>query len=136
MLLMGLFKQMKDMKTMVNAAPAMVDQAMALGAQAQQMGAAQQAAMGAQMGGMPGPVDPNDPMLAPIAGIDLQRYAQLSKAIGHYGLRSAEQIDEYMTRAGHTPEAWQEAYDGWNARFKANMSLSMLYAQYFNSVVL
>ena len=131
MLPMGLFKQMKDMKTMVNAAPAMVDQAMALGAQAQQMGAAQ---MGA-MGGMPGPVDPNDPMLAPIAGIDLARYAQLSKAIGHYGLRSAEQIDEYMTRAGHTPEAWQEAYDGWNARFKANMSLSMLYAQHFNAVV-
>ena len=132
MLPMGLFKQMKDMKTMVNAAPAMVDQAMALGAQAQQMGAA----TGAAMGGMPGPVDPNDPMLAPIAGIDLARYAQLSKAIGHYGLRSAEQIDEYMTRAGHTPEAWQEAFDGWNARFKANMSLSMLYAQHFNAVQL
>jgi len=135
MLPMGLFKQMKDMKTMVDAAPAMVDQAMALGAQAQQMGAAQAGAVGA-MGAMPGPVDPNDPMLAPIEGIDLARYAQLSKAIGHFGLRSAEQIDEYMTRAGHTPEAWQAAYDGWNARFRQNMSLSMLYAQHFNSVQL
>lgn len=133
---MGLFKQMKDMNAMVKAAPAIVDQAMQLGAQAQQYGAAQQAAVDQQFGGMPGPVDPNDPMLAPIAGIDLARYAQLSKAIGHYGLRSQEQIDDYMTRAGHTPEAWQEAYDGWNARFKANMSLSMLYAQHFNSVQL
>ena len=130
---MGLFKQMKDMKTMVNAAPAMVEQATALGAQAREMQAAQQVGMG-QVGSMPGPVDPNDPMLVPIAGIDLARYAQLSKAIGHYGLRSQEQIDEYMTNAGHTPAAWQEASDGWNARFKTNTGLSMLYAQHFSAV--
>jgi hypothetical protein len=133
---MGLFNQMKDMKAMVEAAPAMIDQPMQLGAQAQQHGAAQQAAASRQPGGVPGPLDPDDPMLAPIAGIDLARYAQLSKAIGHYGLRTQEQIDDDMTRAGHTPEAWQQAYDGWNARFKANMNLSMLYAQRFNSVQL
>lgn len=130
---MGFFKQIKDMNATVKAAPGMIQQAQALGAQAQQMAAAQQAAMGVG-GGMPAPIDPNDPILAPIAGIDLARYAQLSKAIGHYGLRSQEQIDDYMTRAGHTPEAWQEAYDGWNARFKANMSLSTLYAQHYNAV--
>jgi hypothetical protein len=134
----GLFKQMKDMKTTVEAAPGLVSQAQQMGAQAQAMQAANAQAMG-QMGlagGMPAPVDPNDPMLAPIEGIDLLRYAQLSKAIGHYQLRSQEQIDDYMRSAGHTPEAWQAAYDGWNARFRANMSLSTLYAQYFNSVQL
>ena len=138
---MGLLKQMKDMKTMVEAAPAMVDQATALGAQAREMGAAQQASMGqmgqmGQMGSMPGPMDPNDPMLAPIAGVDLARYAQLSKAIGHYGLRTQEQIDDYVMRAGHTVADWQQASDGWNARFKANTGLSMLYAQHFSAVVL
>ena len=128
---MGLFKQKTDMKTVVEAAPGLVAQAQQMGAQAQQMG---QAGMGSM--GMPAPVDPDDPMLTPIEGIDLMRYAQLSKAIGHYQLRSQDQIDDYVRSAGHTPEAWQAAYDGWNARFKANMSLSTLYAQYFNSVQL
>ena len=45
----GLFKQMKDTKDMVNAAPGMVAQAQQMAAQAQQMAAAQQAATQAQM---------------------------------------------------------------------------------------
>jgi phage-related minor tail protein len=55
---MGIFKQIKDMKDMVNAAPALVEQAQQMGAQAQQMAAAQQAAAQARMaqfgGGQPG----------------------------------------------------------------------------------
>ena len=47
---MGIFKQMKDMKDMVNAAPGLVEQAQQMGAQAQQMAAAQRAAAQAQMG--------------------------------------------------------------------------------------
>ena len=132
---MGLFKQMKDMKTMVDAAPAMVDQAMALGAQGQQMAAAQQSAMG-PVGSMPAPVDPTDPMMAPIAGIDLARYAQVSKAIAHYGLRTQDQIDDYVVRAGHTLDDWQQASDGWNARFKSNTGLSMMYAEHYGAAVL
>jgi hypothetical protein len=126
---MGLFKGMKDMKDAVAAAPGMIDQA----TQMQASAAAMQSNMG-MAGGVPQPIDPNDPILAPIAGIDLMRYAQLSKAIGHYQLKSQEQIDEYMQSGGHSPEDWQAAYDGWNERFKANMSLSTLYAQYFGSV--
>jgi hypothetical protein len=126
---MGLFKGMKDMKDAVAAAPGMIDQA----TQMQASAAAMQSNMG-MAGGVPQPIDPNDPILAPIAGIDLMRYAQLSKAIGHYQLKSQEQIDQYMQSGGHSPEDWQAAYDGWNERFKANMSLSTLYAQYFGSV--
>jgi hypothetical protein len=130
---MAIFKQMKDMKTVVNAAPGMVAEAQQMQANAQQMQAAQGAAMPGMVGGVPAPIAPDDPILVPIAGIDLQRYAQLSKAVGVHGLKNQEQIDDYMTRAGHTPDAWQQAYDGWNARFKANMSLSTLYAQHFNA---
>lgn len=125
---MGLFKGMKDMKDAVAAAPGMIDQAQQMQANA----AAMQANAG-MPGGMPGAIDPNDPILAPINGIDLQRYAQLSKAIGHYQMKTSEQIDQYMQSAGHSPEDWQAAYDGWNERFKQNMSLSTLYAQYFNT---
>ena len=126
---MGLFKGMKDMKDAVAGAPGMIDQAQQMQANA----AAYQANMG-MAGGVPQQIDPNDPILAPIAGIDLMRYAQLSKAIGHYQLKTQEQIDQYMQSGGHSPEDWQAAYDGWNERFKANMSLSALYAQYFGSV--
>ncbi|MGH9138647.1 MAG: hypothetical protein ACRD0G_16650 [Acidimicrobiales bacterium] len=82
---------------------------------------------------LPAPTDPNDPALQPIGGVDLARYAQLSKAIGVHGLRSQDQIDQYLVSAGLTPEVWQAAYDGWNERFEANMSLSMLYAQYYQA---
>ncbi len=85
---------------------------------------------------VPGPVADDDPRLAPIAGIDLARYAQLTKAIGHYGLRTQAQVDEYVERAGHTSQAWREAHEGWNARFKADMAISMLYARQFQSVQL
>jgi hypothetical protein len=85
---------------------------------------------------VPGPVADDDPMLEPIAGIDLGRYAQLTKAIGHYGLRTQAQVDDYVARAGHSPEDWRAAYDGWNARFKANVALSMLYAERFHAVAL
>lgn len=43
---MGMFKQMKDLKKLTEAAPGMINQAQQLGAQAQQMGAAQQQAAG------------------------------------------------------------------------------------------
>jgi hypothetical protein len=132
---MGLFKQMKDMKTMVEAAPALVAQAQQVGAQVQAMHAANAQVMG-QMGmpgGMPGPIDPADPVLAPIAGIDLARFAQISKAIGQHRLHTQEQIDDCARACGYTPEAWQAAYDGWNARFKANMALSTLYAQHYSA---
>lgn len=134
---MGLFKQMKDMKTMVEAAPALVAQAQQVGAQVQAMHAANAQAMGSMgmPGGMPGTIDPADPALAPIAGIDLARYAQISKAIGQRQLTTQEQIDDLVRSCGFTPEAWRTAYEGWNARFTGNMALSTLYAQHYSAAL-
>jgi hypothetical protein len=68
----GLFKQLKDAKDMVNAAPGMVAQAQQMAAQAQQMAAAQQAAMQAQMahaGGAQAGVNPVGRDLRPGPGV-------------------------------------------------------------------
>lgn len=127
---MGLFKGLRDMKDMVEAAPATIEAAQQAGAAAQAYGATAQMA---GMGAMPGALDPNDPALAPIAGIDINRYAQLSKAIGHFQLKTGEQIDQYMTSQGVTPEAWQAAYDGWTERMKGNMPLAVHYGQLYNT---
>jgi hypothetical protein len=129
---MGLFKGLRDMKDMVEGAPAQIAAAQQAGAAAQAYGATAQAA---GMGGMPGtaPMNPNDPAMAPIEGIDINRYAQLSKAIGHFQLKTSEQIDQYMTSQGVTPEAWQAAYDGWTERMKGNMQLAVQYGQLYNT---
>ena len=122
---MGMFKQIQDMKNVVAQAPGMVEQAQKMAQQAQQMQAAQMAAAQAQMpqmGGAPGGVDAA--ALEPIAGISLERYAQLAKSIGERKLDQAG-VESFVKLQGHSPEDWQAAYDGWNARFKNNMALSV-----------
>src|SRR6202021_3824088 len=84
---MVFFKQMKDMKDMVNAAPGLVEQAQQMGAQAQQMAAAQQAAAQARMaqygGGQPGAFGqqaaPAGPDFEPIDGVTLEQVAPVGK---------------------------------------------------------
>ena len=119
---MGFLKQMKDMKNVVGQAPAMVEQAQAMQANAQQLQAAQMAA--AQQGGgafgAP-PVTPGE--LEPINGISLERYAQLAKTVGEQRLDQAG-TEAMVIANGHTAADWQAAYDGWNARMKANLALS------------
>ena len=74
---MGLFKDLKNMKDTVHAAPGMIREAQALGAQAQAYG---QAVAATPMVGTPGVVTPAE--LEPIAGISLQQYAQFAKTVG------------------------------------------------------
>ena len=89
---MGIFKQMKDMKDMVNAAPGLVEQAQQMGAQAQQMAAAQQAAAQARMaqygGAQPGAFGqqaaPTGPDFEPIDGVSLEQFAAVGKAVAAY----------------------------------------------------
>jgi hypothetical protein len=60
--------------------------------------------------------------LAPISGISLERYAQLSKALGARGLEGAA-VAAFLAGQGHTRLEWQTAADGWNARMKTNAAL-------------
>lgn len=125
---MGLFKQMKDMKNVVAQAPGMIDQAQQMAAQAQQLQAAQAAQAGVP--GFGGTVAPAE--LEPIAGISLERYAQLSKTIGERRLDAAG-LESFVAAQGHSAADWQAAYDGWNARMKANMALSVQFSQLYNA---
>lgn len=129
---MGVFKQIKDMKNVVAQTPGMVEQAQKMAQQAQQLQAAQMAAAQAQMGQMAGaPVGGVDPaLLEPIAGISLERYAQLAKSIGERKLDQAG-VESFVNLQGHSPEDWQKAYDGWNARFKNNMALSVQFGSLY-----
>jgi hypothetical protein len=124
---MGLFKDLKNMKDTVHAAPGMIREAQALGAQAQAYG---QAVAATPMVGTPGVVTPAE--LEPIAGISLQQYAQFAKTVGEKRLDQAG-TEALVGRHGFAPEDWQAAYDGWNARMKTNMALSTQFGQLYQS---
>ena len=109
---MGLFKQMKDMKKTVDAAPGLMAQAQQMGAQAQQMQAAQYAAMQQQQAAAP-PAD--GAFFEPIAGVSLELYADISR---ESAVRPGDLGHAAMVAAGRgvSAESWQEAMNGWNAR--------------------
>jgi hypothetical protein len=131
----GLFKQMKDMKKTVEAAPGMISQAQQLGAQAQEMAAAQQAAAQAQMAqaqaaqaqAMEAGKAGAD--MEPIAGVSLEQFATISKGLAAHGYDQSKAV-EVAASHGVSAENWQQAMDGWNDRIKGNPAI----AQQFNKL--
>ena len=131
---MGIFKQLRDAKDMINAAPGMVSQAQEMAAQAQQMAAAQQAAMQAQMGqmGQPGAAagaPPVGPDFEPIAGVALDQYAAVSKGVAAYNYDQSKLVEIAASRGIPAP-AWEAAFTGWNERIKRNPAV----AKHFNTL--
>ncbi len=116
---MGFFKQMKDMKKTVEAAPGLVSQAQQMGAQAQQMQMAQQAAaqqaMAQQQAAMGAGAPAGGADFEPIAGVSIEMYAQISKeCAAHPG--DLAKAAEVAAAHGVSADNWQAAMAGWNAR--------------------
>jgi hypothetical protein len=132
---MGMFKQMKDLKKTVEAAPGLIDQSMQMADQAQQMAAAQQAAAQQQMaqqqqamaGGAAGPD------FEPIAGVSLQQFADVSKGLAAHGYDQSKAVEVAMSK-GISAENWQQALDGWNARVTANPAVAQQFNAYYRGV--
>lgn len=126
---MGMFKQMKDAKKMVEAAPGLVDQSMKMAGQAQEMAAAQQAAAqqaaAQQSGAAPAAAGPDS---EPIDGVSLADFAAVCRDIGANG-NDQSKGPELAAARGITAESWQAALAGWNARIAANPAV----AQQFNA---
>jgi membrane protease subunit (stomatin/prohibitin family) len=132
----GIFKRMKDMKDMVEAAPGMVQQARQLGAQAQEYAAAQQTAAQLQMNqvnqmtqGRPGATPNTGAGEEPIAGVSIELFAAISKGLAAYGYDQSKAV-ELAAAKGVSAGAWAEALDGWNARIATDPSV----AQRFNAL--
>jgi hypothetical protein len=134
---MGLFKQIKDMKNMVEQAPEMVNQAQQLGAQAQEMGAAQQAAaMQQQQAAMANAnaaaaagtaTDGGD--FTPINGVTLEQYASICKGLGA-GAADPAQAHAAAGAAGISPADWDAASAGWGQRMQGGTAVG----QKFNAL--
>ena len=118
---MGLFKQMKDMKNVVEQAPDMVNQAQQMGAQAQEMAAAQQAAaMQAQQ----------QAMAANTAAVTLERYAAICKQLGA-GAADPAQAHAAAQTAGIGAEDWDAAAAGWGQRMQGGTAVGQKFNQLY-----
>ena len=87
---MGLFKSVKDMKSMVSAAPGLIDQANQMSANAQAMQQAQ--AMAFRGNGVSAAPAPSE-LFAPIAGVELAVFAQISAGLEF--IHNAEKGQEF-----------------------------------------
>lgn len=131
---MGMFKQFKDAKKAMEAAPDLIQQGMQMGAQAQEMAAAQQAALqqqalaaqqataGATAGAASGPD------FEPIAGVSLEQFAAVCRELASHGYDQSKAAG-IAAEKGIDGASWQQALDGWNERVKANPAV----AQQFNA---
>jgi hypothetical protein len=155
---MGIFKQIRDMKDMVNAAPAMVEQAQQMGAQAQQMAAAQRAAAQARMaqygGAQPGAFSQQPgafgqqpgafgqqaggfgqqagPDFEPIDNVSLDQFAAVTKAVAAFNYDGSK-LSEIAASRGIHAQAWETACNGWNARVKSNPAVAQRYNQLYRA---
>ena len=132
---MGMFKQLKDAKDMVNAAPGMVAQAQQMAAQAQQMAAAQQAAVQAQMaqaGGAQAGVAPAGPDFEPIAGVALEAFAAVSKGVAAFNYDQSKLVEIAASRGIPAP-AWEAAHQGWNDRIRTNPAVAQRFNQLYRA---
>jgi hypothetical protein len=148
---MGIFKQIKDMKDMVNAAPGLVEQAQQMGAQAQQMAAAQRAAAQARMaqygGAQPGAFGQQPgafgqqaggfgqqagPDFEPIDNVSLDQFAAVTKAVAAFNYDGSK-LPEIAASRGIHAQAWETACNGWNARVKSNPAVAQRYNQLYRA---
>jgi len=143
---MGMFKRMKDMKDMIEAAPGMVAQAQQLGAQAQQWGGvagseptlpvAQQAAMQAQTG-QAGGAQPGTAATGadfePIAGVTLEQFASVSKGVAAYGY-DASKLADVAAAQGISAFTWDTAQRGWNERIHRNRAVAQRFNQIYRGI--
>jgi hypothetical protein len=130
---MGFFKQIKDMKDMVHAAPGMIDQAQVLQAQANQMqtAMAQQsqaatAAAFANPGATPGL---SADLLAPVAGVSVEQYVAVVKGVAAYNYDQA-MLPTIAASHGISRESWDTAAAAFNGR----VTSSPAFAQHFNTL--
>lgn len=115
---MGLIKNFKGM----------MDGTKDLTKQAQEM---QKQAMEAQQAASK-PVDLNDPMWAPIEGVTLDKYAEISAGLMKNGVMGLENVNKYAESMGVPAGAWQTVQNGWVAKMGQHEPVRVRYGNLYN----
>ena len=78
------------------------------------------------------PVDLNDPMWAPIEGITVDKYAEISAGLLKNGVMGPENVNTYAEGLGVPSGAWQAVQTGWVARMGQHMAVRTRYGNLYN----
>lgn len=129
---MGLFKQVKEMKNIVAAAPSMIQQGQALAANAQAMQAAQMSQMQQaiaynQQVGLPIAAE----HLTPINGVDLPSYAWIAKQVANNGYNQSLAVG-FAAQRGVSAADWEAAAAGWTARMTSVPAIGPEFRRYYD----
>lgn len=120
---MGLFKGLKDMADMVNAAPDMIASAYEMADQAKAM----------QPPAAPAAAEPAAQNLVPINGVDLELYARVSKGIAAYGYDAAL-LPTVAASLGVAAGDWAAAQSGWATRIQTDSGVGARFNQLYATV--
>jgi hypothetical protein len=111
---MGIFKGLKEMKTMVTTAPDMIRGTLDIAANAQAIGQASAAQAAAfQFNAAQTTAVAAD--LSPIAGVDIATYGWVTKQIAAHGYDQSLLVG-FAAQKGIDSASWQQAVAGWGAR--------------------
>lgn len=102
---------MKDMRDMMEAAPGQLAQY-----QGQAAAAHGNAASGADF--------------APVAGVTLEQFATVSKALAAYGYDDSR-LTEIAQSRGIDPARWETAASAWNTRIQASPAVANRFSQLY-----
>jgi hypothetical protein len=128
---MGVFKQMKEMESVVYDAPTRIEQAQQMAANAEALSAAYQAQAQVQSASLSSPAATTGADFEPIAAVSLELYAEISKSLATIDYDLSRSI-RLAGDKGVSEENWAVAVEGWNSRMAANPAVgtrfSALYA--------
>jgi len=82
----------------------------------------QAAAMKMQQNAMQ-PTDPNDPIWAPIEGVTLDKYAEISAGLLKKGIAGPDNVNAFVESMGVKPGTWGVVQSGWAGRMASNMAV-------------
>ena len=123
-----MFRQIKEMKAMLEGAPDPAEQARRMDTETQRLAMARKAVRQMQGGGTRAGHTTAGYARAggedePIAGVSLEQYAAISKYAAAFGHDPAK-MAEYAAAHGISALAWQTAVAGWNARLRTDAAVA------------
>lgn len=124
-----MFKRLKEMKGVIAETPDLIRNAQAMQAGAAQMGQSAPT-MPAAPAPMPAGVEPGD---GPIAGVDIERYAAVSRALADRGL-DASAAPTVAAEHGIDGSSWDAAVAGWNARMQSDHQVAQRFNAFYRGV--
>jgi hypothetical protein len=118
-----MFRQIKEMKAMLEGGFDPAGQAQLMGAQAMAQAVREVLADGARTGYVEGGYAQAGGEGEAIAGVSLEQYAAISKCAAAFGHDPAK-MAEFAAARGITELAWHTAVAGWNARLRADAAVA------------